>query len=148
MREERAAFPLTYNDGGRLVKIVKKRVGLVMMMGLVVSLVGCGDDDYSPTGSSVLQDMYAETIVGTWDAYGDPFWTFSSDGTVEIIGWGLIYNWEISESTLTITDSGGSLYGEYPIEIVSMSNNRLVYTDTIDKVDGSGTVEDKVTMTR
>jgi len=100
MPEERAAFLLTYNDGGRLVK---KRVGLVMMMGLVVSFVGCGDDDYSPTGSSVSQDMYAETIVGTWDAYGDPFWTFSSDGTVEIIGWGLIYNWEISESKLTIT---------------------------------------------
>ena len=76
------------------------------------------------------------------------FWTFSSDGTVEIIGWGLIYNWEISGSTLTITDSDGNLYGEYPIGIVSMSNNRLVYTDTIDKVDGSGTVEDKVTMTR
>ena len=65
MPEERAAFPLTYNDGGRLVKIVKKRVGLVMMMGLVVSFVGCGDDDYSSTGSSVSQDMYAETIVGT-----------------------------------------------------------------------------------
>ena len=80
-----------------------------MMMGLVVSLVGCGGDDYSPTGSSVSQDMYAETIVGTWDAYGDPFWKFSSDGTVEIIGWGLIYNWEISESTLTIADSDGSL---------------------------------------
>lgn len=119
-----------------------------MMMGLVVSFVGCGDDDSSPTGSSVSQDMYAETIVGTWESYGEPFWTFSSDGTVEIIGWGLIYNWGISGSTLTITDSDGNLYGEYPIEIVSMSNNRLVYTNTIDKVDGSGTVEDKITMTR
>ncbi len=127
---------------------MKRMIGLVMMMGLVVSFVGCGDDDSSPTGSSVSQDMYAETIVGTWKSYGDPFWTFSSDGTVEIIGWGLIYNWGISGSTLTITDSDGNLYGEYPIEIVSMSNNRLVYTNTIDKVDGSGTVEDKITMTR
>jgi hypothetical protein len=127
---------------------VKRMIGLVMMMGLVVSFIGCGDDDSSPTGSSVSQDMYAENIVGTWKSYGDPFWTFSSDGTVELIGWDLIYNWEISGSTLTITDSDGNLYGDYPIEIVSLSNDQLVYTDTIDKVDDSGTVDEQITMTR
>jgi hypothetical protein len=128
---------------------VKKMIGLVMMMGLVVSFVGCGDDDSVPTASSVSQDMYAETIVGTWEHMGEAFWTFSSDGTVEFIGWDIFYNWEISGSTLTITDSDdGTLYSEYPYEIESMSNNRLVYIQTFDKVDGSGTFEDKITMTR
>ena len=100
---------------------MKKMIGLVMMMGLVVSFVDRADDDSVPTASSVAQDMYAETIVGTW---------------------------EISGSTLTITDSFGDFYDEYPIEIESMSNNRLVYIQTFDKVDGSGTIEGKITMTR
>ena len=131
---------------------MKRMIGLVMMMGLVVSFVGCGDDGSSPTGSSVSQDMYAETIVGTWESYGEPFWTFSSDGTVVFIGWAedlLFWNWEISGSTLTITNSDdGTLFSDYPYEIVSMSNNQLVYISTINKVDLSGTVEQKTTMTR
>ena len=89
-----------------------------------------------------------ETIVGTWKWNGEPHWTFSSDGTVEFDGWELTYYWEISGSTLTITDSAGNLWGEYPIEIKSMSSTQLVYINKIDKVDGSGTVEEEVTHTR
>ena len=129
---------------------MKRMIGLLMMMGMVVGVVGCGDDDSSPTSSSVSQDDYSETIVGTWKWYGEPHWTFSSDGTVEYDGdvFELTYSWDISGSTLTITNSDGNLLGEYPIEIKSMSATQLVYINKIDKVDGSGTVEEEVTHTR
>ena len=126
---------------------MRRMIGFLMMVGLVIG-VGCGDDDSSPTSSSVSQDKYSETIVGTWKWNGEPHWTFSSDGTVEFDGWELTYYWEISGSTLTITDSDGNLWGEYAIEIKSMSSTQLVYINKIDKVDGSGTVEEEVTHTR
>ena len=119
-----------------------------MMVGLVIS-VGCGDDDSSPTSSSVSQDEYSETIVGTWNYFGEKFWTFSSDETVEFAGYeDFTFYWEILGSTLTITDSDGTLWGDYPLEIKSMSSTQLVYINKIDKVDGSGTVEEEVTHTR
>ena len=126
---------------------MRRMIGFLMMVGLVIG-VGCGDDDSSPTSSSVSQDKYSEIIVGTWNYFGEPFWTFSVDGTVEFDGWDLTYLWAISGSTLTITDSDGNLYGEYPIEIKSMSSTQLVYINKIDKVDGSGTVEEEVTQNR
>ena len=127
---------------------MKRTIGLLMMVGLVVGVVGCGDDDSSPTSSSVSQDDYSETIVGTWKSYGEPHWAFSVDGTVEFDGWDLTYLWAISGSTLTITNSDGDLWGDYPLEIKSMSSTKLVYVSKIDKVDGSGTVEEEVTHTR
>ena len=129
---------------------MKRMIGLLMMMGMVVGVVGCGDDDSSPTSSSVSQDDYSETIVGTWKWDGESHWTFSSTGTVEFVGdvFEITYSWEISGSTLTITNSDGDLLGEYPIEIKSMSATQLVYINKIDKVDGSGTVEEEVTHTR
>ena len=126
---------------------MRRMIGFLMMVGLVIG-VGCGDDDSSPTSSSVSQDKYSEIIVGTWNYFGEPFWTFSVDGTVGFDGWDLTYLWAISGSTLTITDSDGNLYGEYPIEIKSMSSTQLVYINKIDKVDGSGTVEEEVTQNR
>jgi len=129
---------------------MRRMIGFLMMVGLVVGVVGCGDDDSSPTSSSVSQDDYSETIVGTWKWYGESHWTFSSNGTVEFVGdlFEITYSWEISGSTLTITNSDGDLWGEYPIEIKSMSATQLVYINKIDKVDGSGTVEEEVTHTR
>jgi hypothetical protein len=127
---------------------MKRMIVFLMMMGMMVGVVGCGDDDSSPTSSSVSQDDYSETIVGTWKSYGDPHWTFSVDGTVEFDGWDLTYLWAISGSTLTITNSDGDLWGDYPLEIKSMSSTKLVYVSKIDKVDGSGTVEEEVTHTR
>ena len=44
---------------------MRRMIGFLMMVGLVIG-VGCGDDDSSPTSSSVSQDKYSETIVGTW----------------------------------------------------------------------------------
>ena len=40
---------------------MKRMLGLLMVVGLVIG-VGCGDDDSSPTSSSVSQDDYSETI--------------------------------------------------------------------------------------
>ncbi|MEE2658765.1 MAG: hypothetical protein VX733_09700 [Candidatus Latescibacterota bacterium] len=128
------------------VRMMRQLFGLLMIVGLVVGVVGCGDDDASPT--SVSQDEYSETIVGTWNWYGEPHWTFSSDGTVEFDGWDLIYFWAISGSMLAIVDSDGNLWGDYTIEIQSMSSTQLVYINTTDKVDGSGTVQERVTHTR
>ena len=127
---------------------MRRMIGFLMMVGLVTG-VGCGDDDSSPTSSSVSQDKYSETIVGTWNYFGEQFWTFSSDETVEFADWeDFTFYWAISGSTLTITDSDGDLWGEYPLEIKSMSSTELVYVSKIDKVDGSGTVEEEVTQNR
>ena len=127
---------------------MRRLIGFLMMVGLVIG-VGCGDDDSSPTSSSVSQDKYSETIVGTWNYLGEPFWTFSSDQTLGFVNWeNLHLYWAISGSTLTITDSDGDIWNEYPLEIKSMSSTKLVYVSKIDKVDGSGTVEEEVTHTR
>ena len=126
---------------------MRRMSGLLMMVGLVIG-VGCGDDDTSPTSSSVSQDKYSETIVGTWEWYGETHWTFSSDGRVNFDGIETTYYWEIAASTLVITEANGHPWGEYPIEIKSMSSNQLVYINKINKVDGSGTVEEEVTHTR
>ena len=108
---------------------MKRMFGLLMMVGLLVS-VGCGgDDDSSPTSSSVSQDKYSETILGTWKHDSDPMWT-------------------IEGSTLSITDADGNLTSEYPYEIKSLSSTQLVFISKIDKVDGTGTIEEEVTYTR
>ena len=82
---------------------MRRLIGLLMMVGLVVG-VGCGDDDSSPTSSSVSQDKYSETIVGgTWKDGGEPIWTFNADGTVVYDGYeDYIYTWSIDGSTLTV----------------------------------------------
>ena len=125
---------------------MKRTIGLLMMLGIVVSVAGCGDDDSNPTSAS--QDKYSETILGTRVNDGDPMWTFSSDGTVLDEWWEVSYRWTIEGSTLSITDPDGNLTSEYPHEIKSMSSTQLVYINKIDKVDGSGTVEEEVTHTR
>ena len=126
---------------------MRRMIRFLMMVGLFVG-VGCGSD--SPTSSSMSQDKYSETIIGTWKWYGESHWTFLSDGTVEFDGdvFKITYSWEISGSTLTITDPNGNLWGEYPIEIKSISATKFVYINKIHKVDGSGTIEEEVTHTR
>ena len=83
---------------------MKRMIGLLMMMGMVVGVVGCGDDDSNPTSSSVSQDKYSETIVGgTWKDGGEPIWTFNADGTVVYDGYeDYNYTWSIVGSTLTV----------------------------------------------
>ena len=127
---------------------MKRMFGLLMMVGLLVS-VGCGgDDDSSPTSSSVSQDKYSETILGTWKHDSDPMWTFSRDRTVLDEYMEVSYRWTIEGSTLSITDADGNLTSEYPYEIKSLSSTQLVFISKIDKVDGTGTIEEEVTYTR
>ena len=102
--------------------------GLLMMVGLFVS-VGCGgDDDSSPTSSSVSQDKYEETIVGTWNDGGEPILTFNTDKTVVYEGFEGYYTWSIEGSTLTITDGdSGEVFAVYVID--SLSSTQFVYAE-------------------
>ena len=53
---------------------MKRTIGFLMMVGLMVGIVGCGDDN-NPVKSN--QDL----LVGTWtDEAGDD-WTLKADGT-------------------------------------------------------------------
>ena len=79
---------------------MKRMIGLLMMMGLVVGGVGCGDDN-NPVKSD--EDL----LVGTWSFEAGSLATFSSDGTLirseeglEIAG-----TWSLPGDKLTITYS-------------------------------------------
>ena len=66
---------------------MKRMIGIVMMVGLMVGVVGCGDDD-DPVKSN--QDL----LVGTWlDDEGTP-WTLRSNGT--------FVDWEGDEGTWSL----------------------------------------------
>ena len=56
---------------------MKRMIGLLMVVGIMAGVVGCGDDD-NPVKSS-NQDL----LVGTWEDQEHGGWiTFSSDGTL------------------------------------------------------------------
>ena len=106
---------------------MKRMIGFLMMVGLVIG-VGCGDDDSSPTSSSVSQDKYSETIVGTWNDGGEPILTFNDDGTVVYDGFeDFNYTYLISGSTLTIFSEDGEVHERH--EITSLSNTEYVFAD-------------------
>ena len=138
---------------------MRRLIGLVMMVGLVVGVVGCGDDD-NPVKSD--QDL----LVGIWlDGDGDSM-TFRSDGTFVDYGedegtWSLVgdqltiaYNDEdygsdtvtlnsVTDTQFTVTDEYGERYvntkdgddddedGEVfaRYEITSLSNTEFVFVD-------------------
>ena len=59
-----------------MARIMKRMIGLLMVVGIMVGVVGCGDDD-NPVKSS-----HEDLLVGTWEDQEDGGWiTFSSDGT-------------------------------------------------------------------
>ena len=79
---------------------MKRTIGLLMMVGLMVGIVGCGDDN-NPVKSD--EDL----LVGTWSFEAGSLATFSSDGTLirseeglEIAG-----TWSLTGDKLTITYS-------------------------------------------
>jgi hypothetical protein len=109
---------------------MKRTIGLLMMVGLVVGVVGCGDDDSSPTSSSVSQDKYSVTIIGgAWEDGGEPIWTFNADGTVVYDGYeDSNYTWSIVGATLIIYDEDSET--EFSrFEITSLSNAEFVFVD-------------------
>ena len=108
---------------------MKKYLRCFIVLGLMVNGMGCGDDDSSPTSSSVSQDSYAEIIVGGWKIEGQLAWTFNADGTVVYDGWEEYnYTWKIEGNRLTITDaSNGEVFSAYDIK--SLSSAELVTVD-------------------
>ena len=110
---------------------MKKLFG-IFVLGLVVNVVGCGDDDNpvksSIASSSTSSDNFAETILGLWYEEGEPIWTFNADGTLVFDGYEeLNYYWSIEGSTLTITDADGNVFGVY--EINSLTSEQFVYAE-------------------
>ena len=79
---------------------MKPTIGFLMMVGLMVGIVGCGDEN-NPVKSD--EDL----LVGTWSFEAGSLATFSSDGTLirseeglEIAG-----TWSLTGDKLTITYS-------------------------------------------
>ena len=78
---------------------MKRMIGLLMMMGLAVGVVGCGDDN-NPVKSD--EDL----LVGTWSFEDGSLVNFSSDGTsvstveeeIELAG-----TWSLTGDKMTIT---------------------------------------------
>ena len=78
--------------------MMKRMIGLLMVMGLMVGIIGCGDDK-NPVMSN--QDL----LVGTWiDDEGDPV-TFRADGTFVIPDEELELEgtWSVAGDKLTLT---------------------------------------------
>ena len=88
---------------------MKRLIGLLMMLGLVVGVVGCGDDD-NPVKSS-NEDL----LVGTWlDEDGDSI-TFRSDAT--------FVDGDGDDGTLVDSDGGFELVGTW-----SLAGDKLTVT--------------------
>ena len=102
---------------------MRRLIGLVMMVGLVVGVVGCGDDD-NPVKSS-NEDL----LVGTWlDGDGDA-WTLRSNGTfVDYDGdegtWSLVGD----QLTLTYDDPDFADFG-FTDTLNSVTDTKLTVTD-------------------
>ena len=108
---------------------MKKYLRCFIVLGLMVNGMGCGDDDSSPTSSSVSQDSYAEIIVGGWKIGGQLAWTFNADGTMVYDGWEEYnFTWKIEGNRLTITDMDtNEVWSKYDIK--SLSNSEMVTVD-------------------
>ena len=79
---------------------MKRMIGLLMMMALIVGAAGCGDDS-NPVKSD------ADRLVGSWTDEDGVTFTFSSDGTLVYTGEGeegeLAGTWSLAGDKLTIT---------------------------------------------
>ena len=102
--------------------MMRRLIGLVMMVGLVVGVVGCGDDD-NPVKSN--QDL----LVGTWlDEDGDSI-TFRSNGT--FVDWdGDEGTWSLvgDQLTLTYDDPDFAEFG-FTDTLNSVTDTKLTVTD-------------------
>tara|TARA_B100001094_G_C17877769_1_gene645347 strand:+ start:187 stop:585 length:399 start_codon:yes stop_codon:yes gene_type:complete len=119
-------YSILRNRGGN---IVKRLLGYFVVVGLVSTSIGCGDEDSNPTSSSVSQDSFAEKIVGEWKIEGQLAWTFNGDSTVVYDGYEEYnFTWKIEGNRLTITDMDtGEIWSKYDIK--SLSSNEMVTVD-------------------
>ena len=103
---------------------MKRMFGLLMMLGMVVSVVGCGDDD-NPVKSN--QDL----LVGTWldlDFVVDEV-TFRSDGTFVDYD-GDEGTWSLKGDQLTITyDDPDNADYNFTVTLNSVTDTELRATD-------------------
>ena len=100
---------------------MRRLIGLVMMVGLVVGVVGCGDDD-NPVKSS-NEDL----LVGTWlDGDGDSI-TFRSDATF-VDGDGDEGTWSLVGDQLTIAYDDED-YGSGTVTLNSVTDTEFTVTD-------------------
>ena len=99
---------------------MKRMIGLLMMVGLVVGVVGCGDDN-NPVKSN--QDL----LVGTWlDEDGVPG-TFRSDGTF-VDHEGDEGTWSLVGDQFTIAYNDED-YGSATVTLNSVTDTELTFTD-------------------
>ena len=110
---------------------MKRIIGLLMMVGLMVGVVGGGDDD-NPVKSD--QDL----LVGIWlDGDGDSM-TFRSDGT--------FVDWEEDEGTWSLV--GDIAYNDEDYGSVTVTLNSVTDTEfTVTDEDGERWVNTRQTGT-
>ena len=120
---------------------MKRKIGLLMMVGLMVGVVGCGDDD-NPVKEVTPSNQ--DLLVGTWTIgdFDDFSLTLKSDGTfVEVEdGEEATGIWSLEGDQLTISDSDGSDSDTLTLNSVTDTEMTLIFKDE----DG----EETVTYTR
>jgi len=111
---------------------MKRTIGFLMMVGLMVGVVGCGDDDNPVKSNQANQDL----LVGTWiDQDGDE-WTLKADGTfvdyAEDKG-----TWSLVEDQFKLTyDDPDFAVGNVVTSLISVTDTKL----TTDEDDNEGYV--------
>ena len=99
---------------------MKRTIGFLMMVGLMVGIVGCGDDN-NPVKSD------ADLLVGTWvDEDGVPG-TFRSDGTF-VDDEGDEGTWSLVGDQLTVAYNDED-YGSETLTLNSVTDTELTFTD-------------------
>ena len=120
---------------------MKRTIGILMMVGLMVGVVGCGDDD-NPVKEVTPSNQ--DLLVGTWTiGDSDDFsLTLKSDGTyVEVEdGEESTGIWSLEGDQLTVSDSDGSDSETLTLNSVTDTEMFLTFKDE----DG----EETVTYTR
>ena len=99
---------------------MKRTIGLLMMVGLMVGIVGCGDDN-NPVKSN------RDLLVGTWVAEDGSSDTFRSDGTF-VDGDGDGGTWSLVGDLLTIAYDDED-YGSGTATLNSVTDTELTVTD-------------------
>ena len=121
---------------------MKRIIGLLMMVGLMVGVVGCGDDD-NPVKEVTPSNQ--DLLVGTWTiGDSDDFsFTFRSDGTYVEVEDGEEQStgiWSLEGDQLTVSESDGSDSETLTLNSVTDTEMTMIFKDE----DG----EETVTYTR
>ena len=103
---------------------MKRIFGLVMMMGLMVSVGGCGDDD-NPAKSDVDRDV--DRLVGTWIDQEDYEVTFKSDDTYVYTGVDYFEEgtWSLEGDELTLFNDKDGEDG-YTFTLMSVTDTEFI----------------------